>query len=235
MLNDINKWETLKKLKTYNPFLYNGIESKYHYKVIQNKFIKWCKDGIFKTAFDSIINTEYINKDIKLFIDSTFINNKYGVEDIGLNIDNKKKRASKLSIICNENKFIFSIISVKLNKNNKNKYNGFKHDVNTIQDSLNNINKAYNFKNVSLIGDKGYITKEEFKYNNKKIDLITSKRSNQKIQNNNINRRILKKRIYIENAISIIKKDERVMTSIQFRYILFIKYDLNLKTSLRFY
>ena len=101
----------------------------------------------------------------KLFIDSTFINNKYGVEDIGLNIDNKKKRASKLSIICNENKFIFSIISVKLNKNNKNKYNGFKHDVNTIQDSLNNIN-----------------------------------------------RRILKKRIYIENAISIIKKDERVMT-----------------------
>ena len=213
MLNDINKWETLKKLKTYNPFLYNGIESKYHYKVIQNKFIKWCKDGIFKTAFDSIINTEYINKDIKLFIDSTFINNKYGVEDIGLNIDNKKKRASKLSIICNENKFIFSIISVKLNKNNKNKYNGFKHDVNTIQDNLScDINKAYNFKNVSLIGDKGYITKEEFKYNNKKIDLITSKRSNQKIQNNNINKRILKKRIYIENAISIIKKNEHVMT-----------------------
>ena len=98
MLNDINKWETLKKLKTYNPFLYNGIESKYHYKVIQN---------------------------IKLFIDSTFINNKYAVEYIGLNIDNKKKKASKLSIICNENKFIFSIISIKLNKNNKNKYNGF--------------------------------------------------------------------------------------------------------------
>ena len=103
------------------------------------------------------------------------------MENIGWNIDNK-------------NKFIFSIISIKLNKNNKNKYNGFKHDVNTIQYSLGcDINKAYNFKNVSLIGDKGYITKEEFKYNNKKIDLITNKISNQKIQNNNINRRILKK------------------------------------------
>ena len=45
--------------------------------------MKWYKDGIFKTAFDSFINTGYINKDIKLFIDSTFINNKYGVEDIG--------------------------------------------------------------------------------------------------------------------------------------------------------
>jgi hypothetical protein len=39
-----------------------------------------------------------------------------------------------------------------------------------------------------------------------RIDFIKSKISNQKIQNNNINKRILKKRIYIENAISIIKK-----------------------------
>jgi hypothetical protein len=29
-----------------------------------------------------LLNTEYINKDIKLFIDSIFINNKYGVEDM---------------------------------------------------------------------------------------------------------------------------------------------------------
>ncbi len=73
-------------------------------------------------------------------IDSTFINNKYRVEDIvtlkylfkGLNIYNKKKRVSKLSIICNENKFIIFIINVKLNKNNKKQYNGFMHDVNTI-------------------------------------------------------------------------------------------------------
>jgi len=211
MLNDINKWETLKKLKTYNPFLYKGKESKYHYKVIQNKFIKWCNDDIFKNVFENYINKDNINKDIKLFIDATFINNKYGVQDIGLNIDNKKKKASKLSIICNENKFIYSIISVKLNKVNK-KCNGFKHDVNTIQDSLNNINKVYNFKNVSLIGDKGYISNKEFKYNDKKIELITSKRSNQKIQNNIVNTKILKKRIYVENAISIIKKNERIMT-----------------------
>jgi hypothetical protein len=63
---------------------------------MQNKFIKLC----------NYINKENINKDIKLFIDGTFINNKYRVQDIGLNIDNKKKKASKLSIICNENKFI---------------------------------------------------------------------------------------------------------------------------------
>ena len=38
MLNDINKWKTLKKLKTYNTCLYNGKESKYHYKVIHHSF-----------------------------------------------------------------------------------------------------------------------------------------------------------------------------------------------------
>ncbi len=43
MHNDINKSKTLKKLKRYNLFLYNCMESKYNYKVIQNKFIKLCK------------------------------------------------------------------------------------------------------------------------------------------------------------------------------------------------
>jgi hypothetical protein len=47
---------------------------------------------------------------------------------------------------------LFFLLSVKLNKNIKNKYNGFKHDVNTMQDSLGcDINKTYNFKNVLLI------------------------------------------------------------------------------------
>lgn len=57
-----------------------------------------------------------INKDIELIIDSTFINNKYGVEDIGLNTDNKKKKSSKLSIISDKDKFIYSVINIKINK-----------------------------------------------------------------------------------------------------------------------
>ena len=198
MLNDINKWETLQKLKTYNPVLYKGNITKYHYKSIQYKFNKWCKDGIFKHVFDNFINKHLINKEIKLFIDSTFINNKYGIEDIGLNIDNKKKKASKLSIICDASKFIYSITSIKIKKNNNKKSIGFIHDSNTIQNSLNNINKIYNFKNVLLMGDKGYITQNEFTCNNKKIRLLTSKRKNQKEQNNKNDCLLLKKDIFRE-------------------------------------
>ena len=116
MLNDINKWETLSKLKSYIPVSINNKVAKTHYDTIRKKFIKWSKDGIFKTAFDECINLKSVNKDIELIIDSTFINNKYGVEDIGLNTDNKKKKASKLSIISDADKFIYSVINIKINK-----------------------------------------------------------------------------------------------------------------------
>ena len=131
----------------------------------------------------------------------------YYIEDIALNIDNKKKRASKISIISDNNKFIYSIISIKINikkevkidkrskkyRDKKNKIMkrvlGFVHDVETIQNSLNKINKIYNFSN---------------------INLLTCKKKNQK-QNDEKIKNILKERIYVENAIGIIKKSERVM------------------------
>ena len=115
MLNDINKWETLKKLKSYEPININNKIAKSHYDTIRKKFIKWCKDGIFKKAFDECINLKSINNDIELIIDSSFINNKYGIEDIALNTDNKKKKASKLSIISDKDKFIYSVINIKIN------------------------------------------------------------------------------------------------------------------------
>ena len=91
MLNDINKWKTLNKLKSYEPVLINNKLAKSHYDTIRKKFIKWSNDGIFKLAFEECINLNSVNNDIELIIDSSFINNKYGIEDIALNIDNKKK------------------------------------------------------------------------------------------------------------------------------------------------
>jgi len=116
MLNDINKWETLKKLKTYNPVIINNKIASTHYSTIRKKFNKWSNDGIFESAFSKCINLTKKNLDIKLSIDSSFINNKYGIEDIALNIDNKKKKASKISLITDSSKFIYSILSIKINK-----------------------------------------------------------------------------------------------------------------------
>ena len=191
MLNDINKWKTLIKLKSYEPVNINNKVAKSHYDTIRKKFVKWSNDGIFKLAFDECMNLKNVNNNIELIIDCTFINNKYGIEEIALNTDNKKKRASKLSIITDKDKFIYSVINIKINtineikidkrfKKNKKKFKkrkAFIHDVKTIQTSLDNINLKYNFNEVTLLGDKGYISKNENYYiNKKKINLITYKK-----------------------------------------------------------
>ena len=38
MLNDINRWETLKKLKSYNTVIINGKEAKNHFSVVNLLF-----------------------------------------------------------------------------------------------------------------------------------------------------------------------------------------------------
>jgi hypothetical protein len=192
-----------------NPVVINGKIAKNHYKTIENKYRKWCKDDIFETAFQTIINEKMIKKSAKLIIDATFINNKYGIENIGLNTDNKKKKATKISIIADKQKFIYSVLSIKLKSKTT---TGFIHDVNTVQDSLNKIDKKYEFNDVTLMGDKGYISQKDFFINNKKIKLLTCKKRNQLIQNTENEKKELKDRLYVENSISNIKKNNRVMT-----------------------
>jgi hypothetical protein len=92
-----------------------------------------------------------------------------------LNIDNKKKKASKISLITDFSKFIYSILSIKINKSeikklikeknkikNKKKRLGFIHDVNIIQDTINKINSILDFNSIRLLGVKGYISRKKY-------------------------------------------------------------------------
>jgi hypothetical protein len=45
MLNDINRWSFISKLKGYNS------KFKYYYKTIYNKFMYWTKNKVFHNAF----------------------------------------------------------------------------------------------------------------------------------------------------------------------------------------
>ena len=239
LINDINNWHSLSKLNIYKPVLKkDNTLPKYHWKTIQNLFNKWSNDEVFNKSFQNYHNNKIINNncnDIDLFIDTSFINNKYGIEEIAMNTDNKKKKSTKISIISDNDKFIYSVSYVKINTNNKRKYRkrrklnkkrrkiikkriinkkkiktkGFVHDVNTIKTSINLINKSYKFL-INLIGDKGYISNNKFFFRKKKITLITPKRKNQN-KEKVINVKLLKRKV-IENTIAIIKKNERIMT-----------------------
>ena len=66
-------------------------------------------------------------------------------------------------------------------------------------------------KTTKLVGDKGYVTSEKFKLNNKKrTKMIYPKRKNQKTENTKIELKILKKRGSVERSINVLKKPDRL-------------------------
>ena len=93
MLNDVNNWKFLSNLKIYKS------NYKYHYKTIYNKFCLWTSLNVFKNAFYNYKTIIYSNL---LLIDVVSINNKYGSENIVINVEYKKKKITKLSIISNK-------------------------------------------------------------------------------------------------------------------------------------
>ena len=129
--------------------------------------------------------------------------NKYihSITNVQVNTTIKKRKYKKRRKKCLKRRKRKYIKKIKLKKINKTK--GFIHDVNTIQFSIDNINDKYNYK-ITLIGDKGYITKKTYKYKNNEINLITVKRKNQRLDKTEYLK--IKKRKIIENTIACLKK-----------------------------
>lgn len=202
MLNDVNNWKFLSKLKTYNS------EAKYHYKTIYNKFRLWTSLGVFKNAYQNY-KTE-LNSNL-LLIDATSINNKYGSENIIINPEYKKKKITKLSLVTNKKGFILSVEPFDIKNKNEN-YSTSVHDVKMIKKNIDSIKCSDNkSKYYHLLGDKGYITQEKYELNGKKIKIITPDKKNTKNKNSKYENKKLKQRVKIENINCNIKKYERII------------------------
>lgn len=213
MDNDAVRWESLKEFKKYKPKKEGKENNKNtHYKSIQNEFNRWCKYDIFIEAHNKFLNKYYfklkphlLKIGIKLFIDTSSIWNKYGIECLGVNPELRKKNITKIADLVDEDGDIISIVNMVVNK----KYdciNGysfikktFNHDVNIIQTLFDNI--CVNLdkrKNVKCCGDNAFKTNEIIMYNNKKVHIITTKRKRSEKQSN----KMIKK---LKHNIDIIK------------------------------
>jgi hypothetical protein len=212
VLSDVVNWSSLQ-------LLYKNDKS-FHWKTIYNEFNKWSKDNIFEEAFYEFIKNKYFkiskikkHKKLNLFIDVTKIINKLGCEGVTINCENKKKNITPISMICDQNKLPLCISNVEMNKIIYNKRKTAKHEIKNVQRTLDKINiKVKDYVDINLIGDRGYITKEKFTINNKKISIITPKRKNQK--NKIITKKeksLLKERHKIENVFALINNNNRVM------------------------
>ena len=214
LLSDVVIWQSLSNTNNVDD------NSKYHWKTIYNEFNKWSKDCIFKNAFIKFMNENYFkmskvrkNKKINLFIDVTKISNISGRENIGINVEYKKKNVTALSAICDDNKIPIGIapMDTNLSKTKTGKHT-IKHDVNGVQKTLDTIPfKLKEYVSVKLIGDKGYVTNKEFKIFGKKIKMIYPKRKNQKKKNTKKERKVLSKRHKIENFFANLKKYNRIV------------------------
>lgn len=205
LLNDVNSWKSLQNL--YN------FKHKTHYKTIYNKFCLWSKQNIFKNALINFY-IKYYKRSTKLLIcDATCINNLYGHDKVGLNPEYKKHNVSKLSIICDKNKFIFSTILCNV-KNMYERYSTLEHELNVVKRHCDDISYVNNNSNYyKLIADKGYISNTQCTINNKNVKRIFPKRSNSKVKSSKNDKIMLKIHRYkIEHVNASLKKCTRINT-----------------------
>lgn len=215
VLKDVVSWRSLKIVADYTGKKDN------HHTTIRKIFNKWCDKEIFKISYEKMLKevviSKYDKKEINLFIDSTFIDNKTGSELIGINPFNYKKRVTKLSILCDSKKNIINVAPFKSTLN----------DCKTIEDTI----KSVDIKGrINLIGDKGYLVREEVKraLRKRRIRLIVPRKKNQKKKRISAkDRGLLKERNKVENAIKLIKsinrismrKDQKIKTYMGFVWI----------------
>ena len=199
VLKDVNSWKSLKNL--------NLVGGRYHYKTIADKFLEWSRNGVFKEAHRRILLrgtfAQYNDaSNINLFIDSTHIDNKGGVELIDY-AQNKKKKHTKNSVITNKNK---QIIAVALFKNS------VADPMTIVLCTLNNLN-GLRYNQINLMGDKGYVKDVTYKnnlLNTRRVKLIHYYRKNQRVQLNEEEKLQLKDRYKVEHSIQQLKKYNRI-------------------------
>ena len=125
----------------------------------------------------------------------------------------KKKNATTLTAICDDNKLPLGItyMDTNLSKTKTGKHT-IKHDINGVQKTLDNI--PFNLKKyitVKLIGDKGYVSSKNFNVFNRQVKMIYPKKKNQKTKNTKKEKKILYKRHKIENFFTQFKKYNRIV------------------------
>ena len=239
VLVHLQKWKSLTLLHTD--------KKENHYKSIQQVHLKWCKLNIYEDVYKLLLNKyKYTNikqsKNLFLFIDSTDIYNKKGIENIGYGSDPKKKK-TRISTICDINKNILSITFVdtkmKLPKLNGSQIRKtLSHDSKSIEKSIDNLLiDVSKFKKIILVGDKGYARKKEDKkmlLKTRNTQIVYPKRKNQKTKTSINDKKLLKNRYIIENVFANMKMFTRICLrndrlNITFKGFLFLSTIINFK------
>ena len=205
VLKELQSWKSLKYLLTNN--------KTNHYKTIQDIYLKWSRLNIYKITYNIILQ-KYKLDNLTLFIDSSNIYNKNCCMNIGYGM-NQKKKESRISVICDKDKNVFSLTVNQKTINQKTVIrNTFPHDSKTIKSSVFDLIKnKLKYKKLFLVGDKGYALKKNNKkklFNDYNIELVYPHRRNQKEKTPKKHKVLLRKRYVVENVFSKLKQFNRI-------------------------
>jgi hypothetical protein len=202
------------------PMDYKILLGFYNLNTIYKFFIKLSKYNILNDMYkDTInmylneINKMEINNNNFLYIDSSIVLNKYGIDNISINPQLKKHKSSKFSIITDD-------FGVPIDCNT---YKSSINDAKIADMQINNIIQNHPLlclNNKTLIGDAAYDSnKIRDKLKNNKIGILLTSRNirntkNKEILNkqkpNFIEKIILNKRISVKHTINKYKQFKRI-------------------------
>jgi putative transposase len=106
-------------------FLLTG--SKVSWQTVHRHFVMWSKKGIFEKAYRHLVSF-YVNRNKRqstsVITDCTFIKNVYGSGCVGANPTDRGRKATKLSVMCDDRGVV---LAATFHKANKADYKAFLH------------------------------------------------------------------------------------------------------------
>jgi len=193
IINDI-----LYLLKTGIPW--RQIRSHIKWQTLYWHFRQFVAQNLFTKTFKQITKIYQHQNGNILITDTSFIQNKYGVNKLGRNRFFKNKNCNKISLITTQNG---TPLSIYIDKGNK-------HDISYLNCHIKTIYMVTKKKSALLLADKAYHSKYITKdLKDRNISIMIQNKKNM-VQQPTFNKQIYKKRIAIENTFQRLKCFRRI-------------------------
>lgn len=196
LLRDVTTWRSFSRIIPNTKV--------YHYSTIMKRFHKWNKAGVFKDTHaelleDNVFTGINSSTTMECFIDATLIDNRNGIDKIGFG-ENRKKKATKLTAVCNNDKMVLDVICE------------YDHDANMVLPIVNSLSDKISFRKMNLVGDKGYKMNKGklLELQKKHVRMHVPKRKNEKTKTSTKTKKHLRRRCGVENVFQQLKTFYRV-------------------------
>lgn len=214
--NEDVAFQMLRVLRYGVPWRDTGCMGAYSWQTIHRRCAVIMKANLIKQAWEKIVSRYAMMKNKKngrhfknLFVDTTFIKNIGGIDCVGKNSTDRGRKATKISVVCDENRTIIGCYASPCS-----------HDARLVENTLDtvpfDIEKLRKKCATFIVADKAYASYNlSDRLEKRNLTLITDRKRRQKRFTNVAcsrasARKKLAMRCVVEHAFGIMKRFKRV-------------------------